>query len=162
MPKRGQKGTPSKQTLAYKNMVIETPPLCKSMVYNQLYNKLKNENRLDRFIAVVQYCSMSGLDIETTVKTICEAFPSYISSNELDVKCFEDMIKNYSDVAVAWGYGSLGDDISMIIVKNKALQLVQRTENMQDIVMYNEVFGKKPELNTEDKKTTVNFNLFKK
>jgi hypothetical protein len=163
MPKKGTRGTQPKSTQLTRAMLENAPNLCKSQVYNTLYERLKKDKRLDRFIAVVQYCSMSGLDIEDSIKVICKSFPSYISDKDLTVGCFEDMIKNYHDIAVAWGYGDLGDEITQIIVKNKALRLVENTDNMDDIVKYQALFGNKNEkLTLEDNKTTVNFNLFKK
>lgn len=162
MPKRGTRGQQAHQTEKYRMMYKDIPNLCKSQVYNQVYDKLRKDNRLDRFIAVVQYCSMSGLDIKDSVEVICKSFPSYIDEKDLTVDCLTDMIKNYSDIAIAWGYGSLGDEISQIIVRNKALKLVEKTDDMNDIVMYQEMFGKKSETSCEDNKTTVNFNLFKK
>lgn len=162
MPKRGQRGQRAKQTEQYRKMYENTPQLCKSQVYNALYDRLNRDGRLDRFIAVVQYCSMSGLDIEASIQVICKSFPSYISEKDLTVEVFRDMITSYHNIAVAWGYGTLGDEISQIIVKNKALQLVQKTDNMDDIVKYQSVFGKKEESAVEDNKTTVQFNLFKR
>lgn len=162
MPKRGQRGQQAKQTEQYRKMYANTPQLCKSQVYNSLYNKLKKDGRLDRFIAVVQYCSMSGLDIKDSVQVLVKSFPSYIDEKDLTVDCLKDMIKNYNDISVAWGYGSLGDEISQIIVKNKALKIVEKTDNMEDIRAYQELFGNKNDINSTDNKTTVNFNLFKK
>lgn len=162
MPKRGQRGQQAKQTEQYRKMYENTPQLCKSQVYNALYDKLKKDGRLDRFIAVVQYCSMSGLDIKDSVQVLVKSFPSYIDEKDLTVDCLNDMIKNYSDISIAWGYGSLGDEISQIIVKNKALKIVENTDNMEDIRAYQEMFGSKNEISNTDNKTTVNFNLFKK
>ena len=162
MPKRGQRGQRAKQTEQYRKMYENTPQLCKSQVYNALYDRLNRDGRLDRFIAVVQYCSMSGLDINDSIEVICKSFPSYISEKDLTVEVFRDMITSYHNIAVAWGYGTLGDEISQIIVKNKALQLVEKTDNMDDIVKYQSVFGKKEESAVEDNKTTVQFNLFKR
>lgn len=137
--------------------------LCKSQIFNEVYNKLKTERRLDRFIAVVQYCSMSGINIDETVEVLLKAFPGYLSPDKLTVSCLNDMITNYSDISIAWGYGSLGDEISQIIVKNKALKIVEKSDNMDDIAAYQSLFGKKiEESNNVDNKTTVNFNLFKK
>lgn len=147
----------------HKEMVLKAPALCKSQVYNEVYGKLRKDRRLDRFIAVVQYCSMSGLNIEETVKLICKSFPGYIDAKDMTVACFEDMIKNYHEISIAWGYGGAGDDITEIMVKNKALKIIENTDNMDDIVKYQEVFGRKTVANnTEDNKTTVNFNLIKK
>lgn len=162
MPKRGQRGQQAKQTEQYRKMYANTTQLCKSQVYNALYDKLKKDGRLDRFIAVVQYCSMSGLDIKDSVQVLVKSFPSYIDEKDLTVDCLTDMIKNYSDISIAWGYGSLGDEISQIIVKNKALKIVENTDSMEDIRAYQEMFGKKNEISSTDNKTTVNFNLFKK
>lgn len=162
MPKRGQRGQQAKQTEQYRKMYNNTPQLCKSQVYNALYDKLKRDKRLDRFIAVVQHCSMSGVDIKGARDVLVKAFPGYIDNKDLTIECLEDMIKNYPDISVAWGYGSLGDDIAQIIVKNKALQLVEKTDSMQDIQMYQEMFSNKNNISSTDNKTTVNFNLFKK
>ena len=125
-------------------------------------SELINSVRLDRFIAVVQHCSMSSVDIKGARDVLVKAFPGYIDNKDLTIECLEDMIKNYSDISIAWGYGSLGDQIAQIIVKNKALQLVEKTDSMQDIQMYQEMFGNKNEVSSNDNKTTVNFNLFKK
>jgi glycyl-tRNA synthetase (class II) len=74
------------------------------------------------------------------------------------------MIKNYGDVAVAWGYGPIGDEISNIIIKNKALRLVEKTEKMEDIEIYNRVFNSISTSEKEgnsSKETVINFNLKK-
>jgi hypothetical protein len=162
MPRRGQRNIQDKKTQHYRQMLNNTEHLCKSQVYNRLYDRLKTDGRLDRFIAVVQYCSMSGLDIKDSIEVIVKSFPSYIDEKDLTVECFTDMIKNYNDISVAWGYGSLGDEISQIIVKNKALRIVEKTDSMQDIMIYQEMFGKKNDISNEDKVTTVNLILGKK
>ena len=162
MPKRGQRGQQAKQTEQYRIMYENTPQLCKSQVYNALYDKLKRDKRLDRFIAVVQHCSMSGVDIKGARDVLVKAFPGYIDDKDLTVECLEDMIKNYSDISVAWGYGSLGDEISQIIIKNRALKIAESTNDMNDIVMYQEMFGNKNEISSDNNKTNVNINLFKK
>ena len=162
MPKRGQRGQQAKQTEQYRKMYANTPQLCKSQVYNELYDKLRKDGRLDRFIAVVQHCSMSGVDIKGAREVLVKAFPGYINDKDLTIECLEDMIKNYHDVSVAWGYGPLGDEISQIIVKNKALRLVEKTDNMQDIVMYQEMFGNKDNSGSVDKVTSVGFYIGKR
>lgn len=162
MPKRNIKGHQNKSTALNRKMLDNAETLCKSQVYNELYDRLRKDLRLDRFIAIVQYCSINGLDIKDTIDTICKSFPSYIDKKDLTESCFRDMISNYHDIAVAWGYGKLGDEISNIIVRNKALKIVETTDSMEDIQIYNSLYGSKEEINSEDNKTTVNFNLFKK
>lgn len=166
MPKRKprQPRDPYEDIVAkkHKEMVLNAPALCKSQVYNEVYLKLRKDRRLDRFIAVVQHCSMTGLNIEETVKVICKSFPGYIDAKDMTVACFEDMIKYYHEISIAWGYGDVGDDITNIMIKNKALKIIENTDSMDDIVKYHEVFGMKTVVNNEDNKTTVNFNLIKK
>lgn len=164
MPTKGSKGNRSKKTATYRQMLDNTETLCKSQVFNELYEKLKDEGRLSRFIATVQYCSMSGLNVTDTVNTIIKAFPGYINAKEFTVACFNDMIKNYGDVAVAWGYGPIGDEISNIIIKNKALRLVEKTSKMEDIEIYNRIFnsvGSSDKEGNSSKETVINFNLKK-
>lgn len=162
MPRKVNKGQQAKRTEHYRQMLESTPQLCKSMVYNELYSKLQKDRRLDRFIAIVQHCSVCGYDISKTVETLCKSFPYYIDEKDLTVECFEEMLKSYNDISVAWGYGVLGDEISMIQVKNKALKIIEKTDSMEDIQIYQSLFGKNEVSSSEDKKTTVNFNLFKK
>ena len=164
MPKRGQRGQQAHQTEQYRKMLNGVPNLCKSQVYNEVYSKLRKDWRLPRFIAVVQYCSSKGLTVEETVETILKSFPSYLDADNFTVDCFVDMVKSYSDIAIAWGYGPLGDEISQIIVKNKALQIVEKTDKMEDIQIYQSLYGKSEATSTDsvDSKTVINFNLTKR
>lgn len=163
MAKRPNSGKKPAATEQYRKMYENTPHLCKSQVYNALYDKLRKERRLDRFIAVVQHCSMKGLSIDETCKTIVGCFPGYINEKDLTVECFTDMIQNYNDISVAWGYGSIGDEISQVMIKNKAFKLVEKSTSLSDIAIYQELFGRKEEISSEkDNKATVNFNLFKR
>lgn len=145
----------------YKQMLQSQPDLCKSQVYNEVYNKLIKDKRIDRFVALVQYCSTCGYDMKKTVEFISSSLPYYIDKKQFDVKCFEDMIKNHSEIAIAWGYGTMGDEISNIIVKNKALQLVKKTDKMEDIQIYNSMYGNNDN-NVQDNSTVINFNIKKK
>ena len=162
MPVRGSRGNQSKQTKAYKQMLANTGTLCKSQVYNTLYVKLKNEGRLNRFICTIQYCSQAGKTIEETVKIVCNSFPGYIDTGDFTVDCFKDMLKNYGDIASAWGYGPIGDEISNIMIKNKALSLIEKTESMADIQIYKEIFDKIENIDNGSTGTVINFNLHKK
>lgn len=163
MPNSGSRGNRSKRTAAYRQMLDKTETLCKSQVFNELYKKLKDEGRLSRFLATVQYCSMSGLSINDVVDTIIRAFPGYINEKEFTVDCFNDMLRNYSDVACAWGYGPIGDEISNIVIKNKALSLIEKTDRMEDIEIYNSIFNgtSTSEGESDNKGTVVNFYLKK-
>lgn len=166
MPVRNgrSKGHQNKSTALNRKMLDNNNTLCKSQVYNELYDKIRRDGRLNRFIAVIQYCSQSGLSIEDSVAKIADSFPSYIKADDFTVDCFKDMISNYSDISLAWGYGPLGDEISNIMVRNKALEIIGKTDNMADIEIYNKLYGNRDTVNTnnEDSKTIFNFSLTKK
>ena len=167
MPKRGEKGLKANQTEKYRQMFANDPNaknLCKSQIYSASYCKLQRDRRLDRFIALVQYCSMSGLNIQGACEVIKKAFPGYIRNNELTVEIFEEMIKNYKDISIAWGYGKIGDDIANIIVKNKALGLVQKTDSMEDVKLWNDMYGNNKNVSADnvDKVTSVGFYINRK
>lgn len=155
-------GNRSKKTEKYRQMLNNTATLCKSQVYNEIYSKLKRDNRLNRFIAVVQYCSIKGYDIEDSVKFISRAFPGYIDEKLFTAECFEDMIKSYGDISMAWGYGPLGDEITDIAIKNKAVSLIEKTNSIADIETYNNIYHSVDKVSVEENKgTTFNFNLSK-
>ena len=159
MPKGGNKNRIDPKSIATRVMLDKAPQLCTSQIYNELYDKLYKNFMVDRFVAVVQHCSVKGMTIEETISTLKAAFPSYINDDELTRDVFVNMLEDYPEVSFAWGYGQTGDEISKIIVKNKALKLVEKTDNMEDIQMYQDMFGVKQD-ESVDKSTSFNFNLF--
>ena len=161
---RGHKGRVGNSK--YSAMLKEQQPLCKSQIYNELYDKLKREGRLQRFIATIQYCSSNGKTIDETIKFILNKFTGYINEKDLSIDCFADMVKNYADIAEAWGYGEDGDIITDILVKNKAIDIVKSTSEMSDIKMFNDIYGssivnRESNIENDDSKTIINFNLSK-
>jgi hypothetical protein len=60
---------------------------------------------------------------------------------------------------MAWGYGNIGDEISQLIVKNKALRIIEDTDKMEDIKIYMELFGSNREVEKND--TVINFVMSK-
>lgn len=162
MPRKGQTGIKDPKTQQYRDMLEKTDVLCTSMVYNELYDKLRKDRRLDRFIAVVQYCSIHGYNKKQTVEKLVSSFPGYITDKELTVKCFDEILKVHHDVSVAWGWGDLGDDITQVQLKNKALSLIENNGTLEDIKMYNEIFVKTDgAASTTDGGTVFNFNMTK-
>lgn len=151
----------SKQTERYRQMMKDTPTLCKSQVYNDIYGKIKREGRLNRFLATIQYCSSNGMDINKTVKFICDSFPCYIDNKQFTADCFKEMLKSFGDVAEAWGYGKAGDMISDIIIKNRALHLIEKTDSMEDIQIYKQLFDNVSKDKNDNSGTVINFNLKK-
>lgn len=144
----------SHNTSKYKELLKNNDTIAKSSLYSEVYDKLLKEGRLKRFIATVQYCSIKNYDLDSTVELLKKSFPNFI--NEFDKETFLAMMNYHSDIAVAWGYGVLGDEISNIVIKNKALEIIEKTNNMEDIELYMNLFNK---VDSVDTKTVVNFNL---
>ena len=72
------------------------------------------------------------------------------------------MLKVHHDISVAWGWGDLGDDITQVQLKNKALSLIESNGTLEDIKMYNEIFVKTDEVSGATAGGTVfNFNMHK-
>lgn len=160
MPKYGR-GKPSKNTAIYRQMT-QGINLCSSQTNNSIYMKLRAEGRLSRFIASVQFCSKAGLDIDATVDKLLSLFPCYLDPNVFTVDAFKDMLNSHSDVAIAWGFGPDGDAITDILIKNKAVSLIERTNSIEDIKIYNDMFRVvEPRASEERSGTVVNFNISK-
>ena len=84
----------------------------------------------------------------------------YLDPNVFTLCAFKDMLNSHSDVAIAWGFGPDGDAITDILIKNKAVSLIEKTNNIEDIKIYNDMFHVVEQKPTEEKSgTVVNFNL---
>lgn len=118
---------------------VET--VCKSLIKNELIEKLRDNSRYDRFLAVVQLCSSKNMTIEQTVQFIRDSFGGYINEQELTVKLFKKILKEEPDVADAWGYGVSGSEISDIMIKKRAVQLALKADDIETIKTYNEIYG---------------------
>lgn len=152
-----RKRTVKKPASPYKKLLENTETLAHSQVYSELYNKISREGRLSRLLAVVQYCSIQGYDINKSTEFIVNSFPGYIDEKDFTPDTFREMMKAHSDIAQAWGYGQYGDKISDIIVKNKALELVEKTDTIEDIRAYIEIFGNSQQVEQGAQGTTMNF-----
>ena len=146
----------SANTSKYKELLKNTENLAKSSLYSEIYNKLVEEGKLNRFIATVQYCSIKNYDLDSTVELLIKSFPNFIK--EFDKATFIKMMEYHSDIATAWGYGVLGDEISNIMIKNKAIEIIENTKSMEDIEIYSKIFNKVDNV-SNDNKTVINFNL---
>lgn len=146
--------TDTRELLANTNLV-------KSQTNSEFYHKITKENQLSKFIAYVQYCSQYGYDITKTVETLRKAFPFYISKKEFNEETFKALMQTYPDIAVAWGYGVLGDEVAHIQIKNKALGLALKTESLEDIEIYHNLYNAVDKIKEEDNKTVFNFNIRK-
>lgn len=130
------------------------------------YDKLSRDGRWDRFVAVVQSCSMRGLTIDEAVVAVNKFFPGYFRKMSFDVQSFKKLLCDFPELSQAWGYGVLGDDVTDIQVKNHALKLVMSSDNIDDVKTFTDIYGTQLQKNKADektnddnKKTTFNFNL---
>lgn len=134
-------GKPNKQTKKRLDRIKGVETVCKSLVKNEIIEKLRDSHRYERFLAIVQLCSEKNMSLENTVSTIKSAFGGYINENELTVKIFKNIIETELDVAEAWGYGTNGSEISNLMIKKKAVQLALAADDISVIKTYNEIYG---------------------
>lgn len=151
-----------------KNM-LDRVNIVKSQQNGEFYDKLKREGRWDRFVAVVQLCQKRNLSVDDTVGVILKTFPGYINKVKFNRSAFERLIRDFPELQIAWGYGDLGDDVTDIQIKNKAVDLVMKSDNINDIKTFTEIYGSTLQINKGDSgedqedthKTTFNFNIVK-
>lgn len=156
---------PSPITKDYRRLAKQTPPICTSQVFNPLYAKLTDDNRLRRFLAAIKKCSSENMTIESMCKEIYSLFPQYITKKDFNRQVFLDMCQHHPDVSEAWGYGQKGDELSKIMIKDRALELAIKSDNMQDLEIYNKIYGDGGVKTEKEKEamgqtpSTFNFNL---
>lgn len=109
---------------------------------DELYIKLRNEGRLGRFIATVKLCSSKGYSLKETVDILKNTFRGYIENKEFNINTFIKMCQWHSDVAEAWGYGVYGDEVSNIMVKDRALELALNADDIEVIERYNGMYNR--------------------
>lgn len=146
--------------------ILKNANLVPSQSGASFYDKLSRDGRWDRFVAVVQSCSMRGLTIDETVVAVNKFFPGYFRKMAFDVQSFKKLLSDFPELSQAWGYGVLGDDVTDIQVKNHALKLVMSSDNIDDVKTFTDIYGTQLQKNKavektddDDKKTTFNFNL---
>lgn len=146
----------------YKKMLEDANHLVTSQSVSEIYLKIKQEGQLNKFLALVQYCSGQGLDLAQSVDLILSRMSGYINRRKFSAETFAYMINNHHDVADAWfwGDGDVTDGVTNIMIKKKALKLVLSDDaTMQDIKTYHELYNNKNSVS--DNTTTISFNLHK-
>ena len=147
----------NKKTYDYREM-LNKKNLVSSQTNGDIIDKLKLNSQYNRFLATLQYCSTQGYDLENTLEYLYKAFPYFLNKKEFTCETLKNMIKNYPQISTAWGYGNIGDDVSSIMIKNKALELVMKSSSIEDIKVYKEIYDKAEQV-TPDNRTIFNFNL---
>lgn len=121
--------------------ILKNANLVPSQSGASFYDKLSRDGRWDRFVAVVQSCSMRGLTIDETVVAVNKFFPGYFRKMSFDVASFKKLLSDFPELSQAWGYGVLGDDVTDIQVKNHALKLVMSSDNIDDVKTFTDIYG---------------------
>lgn len=159
MPKRGQT---SKQAI---DKLVGIEAANKSQIKSELYEKLKNENRLASFKAYVRKCSTLGYDMKSTVSYIVNKLPGYFDKHELTVGVFKEMLKE-NDIAFAYGYGEDGNEIMEIMLEDKANEIALRAKDIETLIARNEFINglninKSNSLSNgnDSNPTVINFNI---
>lgn len=110
----------------------------KSQYSSTLYNQLKRDKRLDRFIAALEVCGLRGYSLKQTCEYISKLFPGYVRGRGLLPKTLADMIAFYPDLNDAYGF-SMG--VNEMLVHKRALALAEVTDDIDVIKKYNEMYS---------------------
>ena len=103
--------------------------ICHSQVGEEFYHKLVENYKLEDFIALVKVCSTKEYTIEQTVETINKVFAYYISEEvPMNVEVFNNLLSIYPNVAEAWNFGTLGSDIDLMKIRDKATSIILNME----------------------------------
>jgi len=130
----------SASCVARRESIAGVETACKSVVVSELYTKLQTDNRLDRFLALIQYCSSEGKTVDQLIEFLFKTLPGYLNSRDFNATIFKAMCKNHSDVSAAWGFGCLGDAINMTMIKNRAVQIAMETKDIGQIKTFKEMY----------------------
>ena len=72
--------------------ILKNANLVPSQSGASFYDKLSRDGRWDRFVAVVQSCSMRGLTLDETVVAVNKFFPGYFRKMAFDVQSFKKLL----------------------------------------------------------------------
>lgn len=135
----------------------------KSQSRSQLYEQLKKEKRLDRFIEVLAICGQRNFSLKDTCAVLTRYFPSYCRRGSgLDPRTLSTMIKLYPEVEEAWTFSK---DIRMMRSFINASRIAETTDSMEEVVKFHENFddtgmglyrGKEEESSSEEGVTQIN------
>ncbi len=104
---------------------------------SKVYEKLKKEGRLNRFIRAIQFCAFKNMSIKATCKYLSKTFPSYFRGEGLSPETFAKMIDRYKDIREAWGYNR-EDQLFMVFMHTQKLAL--ETEKVSDGIDFIKAF----------------------
>lgn len=139
--------------------MLEGQNLCKSQTNSEIYERLKNDGQLKRFVACIQYCSSKGMNIDSALQFILQHFGGFLNKKEFTRECFVKLLNTYGIFGSAWGMGIDGDEINRTMLKNRAFELALKG-SMEDIKTYNELYDAVTK-SVEDSKPVFNFNINK-
>lgn len=139
--------------------MLENSTLCPSQQYSELYTKLKTERQLDRFIAILQFCSSTGKTLDDTLEYIIDKFGGFLNKKTFNISALCGLINTYGEIGKAWGFGSDGDVINDIMIKNKAVDMIMRSTDMSDIEIYSKIYNNKIKDINDKKPTSYTFTL---
>ena len=128
--------------MKYKDLLSKTPLLVSSGLADRVYSKLVDDSRLSRFLAAVRVFSEGYDDIESIVDKLKESFPFYLDKLDFSADVFRQMLESYPDVAEAYSYALIGDDVDAAMIRSKALKLALNTRSLEEIAIYESLYNK--------------------
>lgn len=111
-----------------------------SQYKSDLYERLKKEGRLDRFIDVLSLCGQRNMNLSETCRVLTKYFPSYCKQGKtkgLNPKTLSTLIKFYPDIEEAWTFNK---ELSMMSSFINASRIAGTTNDMDVVLKFHEAF----------------------
>lgn len=109
-----------------------------SQYSSTLYNQLKKDRRLDRFIEVLSVCGARNMSLTETCKVLTRHFPSYVRGKGLLPKTLAGMIEFYPDLEEAWSFNK--ELYELRAFKNASI-IIDVTDSIDDIKKFHEMYS---------------------
>ena len=108
-----------------------------SQYSSTLYEQLKRDKKLERFICALQVCGSRNYSLRKTCEYITKLFPSYCRGKGLHPRTLADMISFYPELEEAYGFSK---DIGAMAAYNRAKAIAETTDDINDIKLFNEMY----------------------
>lgn len=109
-----------------------------SQYSSTLYNQLKKDKRLNKFIAALEVCGLRGMSLRQSCEYLSKLFPGYVRGKGLLPKTLAEMIAFYPDLNEAFGFSM---DVNEMLVHKRAMTLAETTDDIDIIEKYHKMYS---------------------
>ena len=130
---------------------------------NECWRRLERARLTSDFLAILQIAGEDGLTLDETVKEVFDSLPGMFKPSEFNTYILNNLFHEFPIVAQAYGYRPIKDKRKLARkAERKALELLEVTNEMEDVVMFQETFVNGTQEVQGEPTKKFNFNLFGK